>query len=421
MMGKNFGLSTKIMISLMLGIICGLLLYNIPPGQIRDTILLNGVFTFVGTGFIRVLKMVLVPVVFASLAYGSASMGDVGKLGRIGLKTIVFYLTTTVLAITIALLVARIINPGIGIDMSKLVKVVPTIKEGIPIVDVFLNIIPDNPYAAMANANMLQVIFWAIVVGVTASILGDKTPMITPLLGQINDLFLKITVGLMKIAPYAVFALVAKTFASLGYAAMLPLAKYMVAVFIGLILQAFGVYSILLKTFTRVKVASFFKNASPALTVGFSTASSAATLPVTLDTVEKRLGVSNKISSFTIPLGATVNMDGTAIMQGVAAVFVAQVFGVPLSLGAYITIIITATLASIGTAGVPGSGLIMLSMVLTSIGLPLEGIALIIGIDRILDMARTAVNIFGDMVCTFIIAKQENELDMVVFESENEK
>lgn len=415
MQKKGMGLTTKIFIGLILGIIAGLVLYKVPAGYFRDKILLDGVLKFVGTGFIRALRMILVPVVFASLAFGAASMGDVGKLGRIGGKTVGFYLATTAGAICIALLVGRLINPGVGIDMTSVLAVEPNIKESLPLVDVFINMIPKNPYYAMAQGNMLQVIVWAVLVGTTVSLMDEKVPLLSPLLKQLNDLFIKITMLIMVLAPYGVFALVTRTFAGLGYGAMVPLAKYMVAVILGLFIHATFVYGTLLTTLTHVNPFTFFKNVLPAISIAFSTASSAATLPVTLDTVENRLGVSNTVSSFTIPLGATVNMDGTAIMQGVAAIFVAQVFGIELTMSAYMTIILTATLASIGTAGVPGSGLIMLSMVLASVGLPIEGIAMIIGIDRILDMARTAVNILGDTTCTLIIAKQENEWDQKVF------
>lgn len=294
----------------------------------------------------------------------------------------------------------------------------PKISEAVPLVDVFLNIIPKNAFDALSTGNMLQIIVFAIFVGLAVNIAGEKGTMIKNFLVQSNEVFLALTSVVMKLAPYGVFALVTRTFAKLGYSAMLPLGKYIIAVLIGLLIHTVIIYGGLLKIFTRLSFVRFIKKMSPVITVIFSTASSAATLPVTLDVVEKRLGVSNRVSSFTIPLGATINMDGTAIMQGVASVFVAQLYGVTLTANSYLTIIITATLASIGTAGIPGSGLIMLSMVLTSVGLPVEGIAMIMGIDRFVDMCRSTINILGDAVCTLIIAKGENEFDESVFNGE---
>jgi Na+/H+-dicarboxylate symporter len=266
----------------------------------------------------------------------------------------------------------------------------------------------------MAKGNMLQIIAFALLTGAGLTVLGDKASKVKDLFDQGNDLVLEMVNLIMKVAPFGVFCLIAKTFSSLGYSAMVPLLKYMLTVVGALFIHGLLTYQGLLISVVKMNPMTFFKKFLPAISVAFSTSSSGATLPVTLETVQEEFGVSKSVSSFTIPLGATINMDGTAIMQGVAVVFIASVYGVNLTMGDYIAVILTATLASIGTAGVPGVGLIMLSMVLTQVGLPIEGIALIMGVDRILDMTRTAVNITGDAVCTLIIAKTEGE-DVIEF------
>ena len=416
---KRYGLTARIFIGLLTGIATGLILHMLPSGHAKDAILLDGIMAFVGTGFMRLLMMVLVPVVFTSLACGTSSLEDVRTLGRIGSKTVAFYLTTTALAVCIALGLALLIRPGIGVDTSAILMATPKVADKVPLLEVFLNIIPNNIVDAMARGNMLQIILFAIFMGLAVSVAGEKGKNIGVWLNNMNDVLLTLTMMVMKFAPYGVFALVCRTFAKLGYSAMLPLAKYMFAVLLGLVLHTFFVYGSMLRIFSGLSIFKFLNRLTPVITVIFSTASSAATLPVTLEVVEKRLGVSNKVASFTIPLGATVNMDGTAIMQGVAAVFISQLYGIDLPPSAYLTIIATATLASIGTAGVPGSGLIMLSMVLTSVGLPIEGIAMIMGIDRIVDMCRSVVNIVGDTVCTVIIAKQEGEFNEAVYNGDS--
>jgi Na+/H+-dicarboxylate symporter len=358
-----------------------------------------------------------VPLVFVSIVNGAASMSDVRKLGRVGSKTLAFYLVTTAVAITIAIILSIVVQPGIGLDMSALVKSEPTIAESKPLVKVISDMVPTNPVQAMATGEMLQIIVFAVLVGVGLASLGDKVKGVVAIFDQLNELMMKMIGMVMVIAPYGVLALIAKTFTGLGFSAMVPLAKYMFCVLFALALHAGITYSGLLVAFTKLSPITFFKKFAPAMGVAFSTASSGATLPVTLDVVEKNLGVKKSIASFTIPLGATINMDGTAIMQGAATIFISQLYGVPLTLSAILTVILTATLASVGTAGVPGVGLIMLSMVLQAVGLPIEGIALIIGIDRILDMSRTAINITGDAICTIIVAKSEGEFDEKVYNS----
>lgn len=409
------GRTSKILIGLVLGLIVGILVFQLPGGVLKDDILINGAFQLVGQIFLRGIMMLVVPLVFISLVNGAASMGDVKKLGRVGVKTVGFYLTTTAFAIIIALFLGYFLKPGIGLDLSSIEVVETTIGTKTPLVQLLYEMVPNNPISAMANGNMLQIIVFAILTGVGLSLMGDKAKFLLELFENLNGLIMKLVEIVMIFAPIGVFGLIARTFATVGYAGLIPLMKYVGAVYIGLIIQMFLVYGGLLKGFTGLSLKKFYTKFFPAMSVAFSTASSGATVPVSLEITEKELGISKNISSFTIPLGATINMDGTAIMQGVATFFVAQVYGIDLTLNMMITVIITATLASIGTAGVPGAGAIMLSMVLQSIGLPLEGIGLIMGIDRLVDMGRTVTNITGDAVCTAIIANQEGELDREKF------
>lgn len=417
-MKKQLGITTKIFIGLILGLITGVLLYMLPQSTFKSDVIIDGLFFLVGQVFLRSILMMVVPLVFISLVNGSASMGDVKKLGRIGVKTVLFYLVTTAIAISIALALASVVNPGVGLDLSNIVTKEPTINERVPLVEVLIDMIPRNPVAALTNGNMLQIIVFAVFMGVGLSAMGEKAKPITAIFDISNDLMMKMVSYVMLIAPYGVFALIARTFATEGFDVMIPLLKYMLTVVAALLIHAVVTYGGMLKAFTGLSFGKFLKNFMPAVSVAFSTASSGATLPVTMEVAEDNLGVSKSIASFTLPLGATINMDGTAIMQGVATIFIAQVYGIDLTFSAILTVILTATLASIGTAGVPGVGLVMLSMVLSSIGLPVEGIALIMGIDRLLDMTRTAINITGDAVCTLIIAKTEGELDQEIFDSE---
>ena len=333
------------------------------------------------------------------------------------MRTLIFYLTTTALAVTVALSVGNLLNPGIGLDMSKIKSSADAVEtmESTSLISTILNIIPDNPINSLASGNMLQIIVFALIVGLILAKIGDRAETVANFISQFNDIMMEMTMMVMAIAPVGVFCLVARTFANIGFSALVPLAKYMIAVLLALALQCLGVYQILLKIFTGLNPIRFLKKFFPVMAFAFSTATSNATIPLSIDTLDKKVGVSKKISSFTIPLGATINMDGTSIMQGVAVVFAAQAFGIHLDMMDYITVIGTATLASIGTAGVPSVGLVTLTMVFNSVGLPVEAIGLIMGIDRILDMVRTAVNITGDAVCTTIVAKQNNALDLEVF------
>ena len=320
------------------------------------------------------------------------------------------------MAVAVALSLANIIDPGMGLNMEAIVTAEnTTVSTEVSFADTLLNIIPKNPIQGIANGEMLQIIFFAMIVGIILAKLGEKTATVFNFFTQFNDIMMEMTMMVMSLAPYGVFCLIAKTFSGIGFDAFIPLLKYMISVLISLGIQCFGVYMIMLVIFTRLNPVKFIKKFFPVMAFAFSTATSNATIPLSIETLAEKMGVSRRISSFTIPLGATINMDGTAIMQGVAVVFAAQAFGIPLGIKEYIMVIATATLASIGTAGVPGVGLITLSMVFNSVGLPLEGITLIMGIDRILDMTRTAVNITGDAVCTSVVAHQNGELDREIF------
>ena len=417
---KPMGLSTKIFVALIVGALLGVgIHYFMPSGYLRDTIIIEGVFYVVGQGFIRLMQMLVVPLVFCSLICGSMAIGDTKTLGKVGIKTVLFYLFTTAVAVVLALATAYVINPGIGLDMDAVqTSEVTATATDTSLVDTLLNIIPKNPVSSMASGDMLPIIVFALFVGIMLAKLGSKASTVANFFSEFNDVMMEMTMAVMKIAPIGVFCLIARTFANLGFSAFKPMIKYMGSVTISLFIQCFVIYQILLFVFTRLNPMKFIKKFAPVMGFAFSTATSNATIPMSIDTLHKKMGVSKQISSFTIPLGATVNMDGTSIMQGVAVVFIAQAYGIDLTPANLATVVVTATLASIGTAGVPSVGLVTLSMVLASVGLPVEGIALIMGIDRILDMMRTAVNITGDAVCTTIIAEQEKALNREVFNEE---
>ena len=414
---KKIGLSTQIFIALLIGALFGVVIhYWIPSSYIKDTVIVEGVLYVVGQGFIRLMQMLVVPLVFCSLICGSMAIGDTKTLGKVGVKTIGFYLVTTALAVCVALGSALLINPGRGLDMDAVQKgTVSSTTEATSLVDTLLNIIPKNPVQSMANGDMLPIMVFALFVGIMLAKLGTRGSVVANFFSQFNDVMMEMTMAIMKIAPIGVFCLIARTFATVGFSAFAPMLKYMGNVTLALAIQCLVVYQILLFVFTRLNPFKFIKKFLPVMGFAFSTATSNATIPMSIDTLSKKMGVSKQISSFTIPLGATINMDGTSIMQGVAVVFIAQAYGIPLTMGNLATVVVTATLASIGTAGVPSVGLVTLAMVLNSVGLPTEGIALIMGIDRILDMIRTAVNITGDAVCTTIVCHQEGSLNREVF------
>ena len=417
-MKKKISLTTKILIGLFLGFICGLILKSIPDSYIKDTIIIGGILKIFGTGFTTAIKMMVVPLVFVSLVCGTSSMGDIKKLGRIGTKTMAFYLSTTAVAIIIALFLGSVLKPGAGLDMSHMVSGEVSIGESKSLVDIILGIVPSNPIKAFADGEMLQIIFFAMITGIAMSIVGKKAEPVRVIFESLNEICMKMVGIIMLFAPYGVFALVCDTFSSVGQDAILVLIKYVAVVLLGMGIHITCVYGGMFKLFT--KIMPFLKKFTSVAAITFSTASSNASVPASMEILEE-LGVGKTTRSFTIPMGATINMDGTAIMQGVAALFIAQIYGIDLSINQMITIILTATLASIGTAGVPGVGMIMLSMVLTSVNLPLEGIGLIMGVERIIDMFRTTVNVMGDNICTLIIANSENDFDKDMFYGEKEE
>lgn len=412
-------LSTKILAGMSAGIIVGLLFNALggsdPDESVLITWIVENIFDVIGKIFVVSLKLLVVPLVFFSLVCGSASMGEDIKMGQVAIKTILLYLLTTAIAVSIALLVANIVDPGVGINTGTIdsfeVKTAPSIKE------VLIGIFPDNPFRAMVDGNMLQIIVFAILVGVAILKTGDPGKTVLRGCVLINEVIMKMVFMLINLAPYGVFCLLAKLFTREGFSAIVNLAIYFSTIVFVLSFHAAVIYSAILYIFTGLNPLKLFKNMRPAMLFAFSTSSSNATIPVTLTTARNRLGADNSIASFTIPLGATVNMDGTAIMQGIATVFIAQAYGLELSMIQYVSVVATATLASIGTAGVPGVGLITLAMVLQQVGLPVEGIGLIIGVDRLLDMLRTVVNISGDGMVTTVVASSEKRLDRAVFNS----
>ena len=412
---KKLSFTQKILAAMLFGAILGIILNNISVyNSLINQYLSNGVFEVVGKLFVNSLKMLVVPLVFCSITVGITSLGNLSLMGRVGLKAIIIYLLTTAFAITLALIFAIFIEPGQGYEIDSSIQF--SAKEAPSLSSVLTSIVPSNPILAMADGEMLQIILFAIVLGIAITITGSKAESFKKGIISLNEIMMSMVTIIMKFAPLGVFCLIAKTFATQGIDMIIPLASYFFTVTIVLILHVLLTYSAFLKFIGKVSPFLFLKKMRTAIVFAFSTASSNATIPVTLNTVEKRLGVDKSVASFTVPLGATINMDGTAIMQGVATVFIASVYMVDLTIGDYLTVVLTATLASIGTAGVPGVGLIMLTMVLTQVGLPVEGVALIIGIDRLLDMMRTAVNITGDSMVSLITSKSEKSFNKSIFE-----
>jgi Na+/H+-dicarboxylate symporter len=423
---KKLGLTARIVIGMAAGIAVGFLFKLLLAGQEErilhlmgldiplKTLFVDGFFHIGGEIFIASLKMLVVPLVFVSLVCGTCSLSDTSALGRLGGKTIALYMITTAIAISLAIFAALLIGPGEGVQMQSDANFNPS--EAPALSQVFINIFPSNPIESMAKGNMLQVIVFAVLFGLAMAMSGKPGERLTAIFNDLSEVIMKLVTLLMNLAPYGVFFLMAKLFTTLGFETIASLAKYFAVVMGVLLIHGFVSYGIILKLLSGLSPRIFFRKMQDAALFGFSTSSSNATMPVTMEAVTKKLGVKNSIASFTVPLGATINMDGTAIMQGVATVFIAQVFAVDLTLSDYLMVILTATLASIGTAGVPGVGLIMLAMVLQQVGLPVEGIALIIGVDRLLDMTRTAVNVTGDAMVSCIVAKSERAFDQTIYD-----
>lgn len=403
---RRIPLWQKILVGLALGILAGALM-----GEDAS------VFKPIGDIFISAIKMLIVPLVFSTLVVGISAMRDPQKMGRIGLRTIALYLITTAFAISIGLLASTIFQPGAGLDLNfdKPVQA----EETPSLVQILVDLVPQNPIDALANGNILQIIVFAIGLGISLTLIGEKGEPVVRLFESFAEAMYKLTEIVMAFAPFGVFGLIAYVSGSYGLDVLLPLAKVIGVAYLASVLHVLVVYSGLLALLGRLNPLRYLSGILDALVVAYSSASSSGTLPVSLRCAQKNLGVSEGVSGFVLPVGATINMDGTAIYQGVVALFIAQLVGVDLSLMDYGMIIVTGTLASIGTAGVPGAGLIMLSIVLAQVGLPLEAIAVIAGIDRILDMARTCVNVAGDLMVTTLVGKSEKELDMDIYNAKS--
>ena len=412
----KMSLTAKVLIGMGLGIAVGLMInltgLNAPGTFINDYIV-NGVFLVAGKMFVNALKMLVVPLVMFSLICGVVGIGDIRVLGRVGGKSFGLYMMTTAIAIATAIIIASTF--GIGSGMNQTTEATFEGSESPPLSQVLIDIIPSNPIQSMANGDMLPVIFFSILFGISMLMVGKRVKGFVDIVETANEIMMKMVNIIMAVAPYAVFALIAKAVAELGLDLLASLAGY-VAVLVGaLMFHLFVTLMVVLKVFSGLSPMTFLKKIRNVQVFAFSTASSNATIPVTMRTVTERMGVNNSVASFSVPFGATINMDGTAIMQGVATVFIANVYGVELGIAGYLTVILMSVLASIGTAGVPGVGLIMLSMVFAQVGLPIEGIGLVLGVDRLMDMIRTAVNVSGDAAVSCIVAKSEGKLDQSVF------
>ncbi len=416
---KKMSLTTMILLSLVAGIVVGIILsVVVPDGSEVDNILIEGILYVCGQWFIRLMQMLVIPLVFCSIVCGAASMSDPKLLGKVGAGTIIMYILTTAIAVLIAIFLADIIKPGIGLDMASIVQTEPkATSTDQTLLDVLINIIPTNVINSMSEGNMLQIIFFALVLGFILGRLGKKVATVNRFFTQFNAIMMKMIGLVLRVAPIGIFCLIARTFANLGLDGILPMLSFIGTVYLGLFVQLFLVYMLLLFLMTRLNPFHFLHKFLPVMLFAFSTSSSNATIPLNMETLEKKVGVDPKVTSFTIPLGATINMGGTAIMQGAAVVFIAQAFGIELTAVQLLTVVLTAVTASIGTAGVPGVGTIMLAMVFNSVGLPAEGVAMIMGIDRILDMGRTAINITGDAVVTTIMAKLAGMINLDVFKN----
>ncbi len=399
--------TTQLFIGLIFGVVFGGVMKILPPWVYVDDVIVNGLFKLLGNGFIELIKMTVMPLVFVSIVCGISSFGDTKKLGKVGAKTLLIFFITTVISIVIAISLALIFKPGVGLNVENLSYETKSIPQSAKnLIDIMLDIIPSNPIRAMSKGNLLQVLVFAAFFGIALGGMGEKSESIIRMFNVLNECIMKIVSMIMVIAPVGVFALVSNTVYSIGFESLVGILKMAAVVILALFLQGFLVYGIMYKVMTGLSFLNFLKNYTKVAGLAFSTSSSNATLSSSMEMMDK-LGVDKSIYQFVLPVGATVNMAGTAIMQGVSSVFIAQAYGLPLTIQSMITITVTAVFASVGAAGVPGVGMIMMAMVLESAGLPVEGIALIIGFDRILDMARTVVNVMGDCICAVVVAKSE--------------
>ena len=389
---------TQILIAIVLGVVVGIFL-----GEKAIHIKIAGDI------FIRLLKAIIIPLILASMVAGIVSLGDVRKLGRIGLKTFIYYMATTTLAVGVGLVLVNLMKPGIGVDIGAEAATDLSSREVPSVVSIIKDIVPENLFGAMAKDKVLSIIFFSILLGAAISSIGEKGRPLVTFFEAFNAVMMKITGWIMHLAPFGVFALMAYTIGTMGLSVIKPLVVYMATVVLGLTIHACITLPILLSTLGKYSPVKFIKDVFSAVATAFSTASSAATLPITMDCLQENTGISNKVTSFVLPLGATVNMDGTALYEAVAAMFIAQAYGIDLSIGQQLVIMLTATLASVGAAAIPGAGLVTMVIVLKAVNLPLEGIGMILAVDRILDMLRTAVNVWGDACGAAVVARLEGE------------
>ena len=396
------------------GIIVGVLINNfLLPNDFVEYYLINQIFLTISSLFLILLKMIVLPLIFVSVISGIVSINDVSTLGRLGAKTFSLYILTTLVAITLALFISGFVNYDTVGQITNNIQ--SNTEENIDQKNIILSIFPTNFFSALANGNVIQVLAFAVFVGVAASYVKKEIPIFIELIDNMNKVFNKMVMIIIQLTPIAVFALLAKTFATEGVEVFIPLIKYFLVVVFVLITHFILTYSILLRLFSNLSIYSFYTKLKALIIFTFSTSSSNASIPYTLNTVVQKYGVDKSFASFSIPLGATINMDGTAIMQGCAAYFLASYYGINLAFSDMITIILTATIASVGTAGIPSAGIIMLSLILAELGIPLEGITLLLGVDRLLDMMRTSVNVTGDTCITCVVAKSEGLINIKNF------
>ena len=404
----------KVLFSMVTGIVVGLLINNFfIPNQLIESILINQVFHTISSIFLILLKMIVLPLIFVSIISGIISINDVNTLGRLGIKTLTLYIFTTMIAITLALFISSFVN--YNIEVIDAVSNTKQVLAAEPSSNFILSIFPQNFFAALVDGNVIQVLSFAIFIGISASFIKNEIPEFVNLIDNLNKIFNKMVLIIISFTPIAVFALLAKTFSMEGLDVFIPLMKYFSIVVLVLLLHFTFTYSLLLKVFSNLDIGTFYAKLKSLIIFTFSTSSSNASIPFTLDVVTNKYGVNKSLASFSVPLGATINMDGTAIMQGCATYFLAAYYGIELELVDFIVIILTATVASIGTAGIPSAGIIMLSLILTELGIPLEGITLLLGVDRLLDMMRTSVNVSGDTCISCVVAHSENLIDIKKF------
>jgi DAACS family dicarboxylate/amino acid:cation (Na+ or H+) symporter len=402
----------KILVGLVLGIITGLILFH----QVEMESVLgktcNEFLTLVGKAFIDLLKMLVGLIVFSSLVVGMCHISDPKKMGRIGLTTIIFYIVTTLIAIGIGLVVVFLVNPGVG--MNRPIPPGHGNGSGQTLIDFIFSIVPSNPFASFAEGNILQIIVFGVFFAIAINLAGEKGKIVLKYIESLSEIMAKLTGVVMKFAPYGVFALMATAVGVIGEKFLL-LFSAVGCIFIAALIQVVVIFTVVLKYMAGVGIAPFFKGMKDAIVVAFTTTSSSATLPVSLECARDHLGLSSDISGFVLSLGSTVNMNGTAIGQAVLAIFIAQAYGIEVGFTSVVILVFTTLISAIGTAGIPGSGLVMLSIVLSAMGLPLEGIALVAGIDRLRDMIATVVNILGDAVAAVYVAKKENQIDLTKY------